>query len=71
MGPTSSFEIDILMEISSRNTEYEDFCTCRFASKMAIAKLFLLRSILESVKAFFTGVYNRNSNGFGRFKDNS
>ena len=68
MGPMSSFEIDISSEMSFRNTEYKDLCTCRFTSKLAIAK-FVFAPTLESVKVFFASGYNGNFSGFDRFKD--
>ena len=71
MGPMSSFEIDISSEMSFRNTEHKDLCTCRFASKLAIAK-FVFAPTLESViKSFLQVEINVNFSGFDRLKDSS
>ena len=70
MGPMSSFEIDISPEMSFRNTEYKDLCTCRFASKLIIAK-FVFAPTLESVRVAFASVDKGKFSGFDRFKDSS
>ena len=49
--PRASFEVDTSLEMSFRNAENEDLCTCRFASKLAIAK-FVFAPTLDSVKVF-------------------
>ena len=70
MGPMSSFEIDISLEVSFKDTEYDDLCTCRFASKLAIAK-FAFAPTLEHVKVSSASGYNRVFSGFVKFKDSS